>query len=472
MADDEIPPPEEPDATPAGGRVASTGDRLVEAARVLMSSATLDDLTAFVTVNRLTEGSGLSSGAVYSAFSPDAGVGARSRSAPQVAARSAFWSFGSESNELVDELTGRFDELVVMAAEDDLHVLELVADFLSGPVAAQARATSNDGWSYTHLFLGAAVALNDPEVGEFLSDMYDGYERAYEPNLTLLMRLSGRVLVDGVDIRQFAQMLISATDACALRLRTDPDADPAIISRMFLAVWIAMTRRIDARDDQLGSRLAVSGQPPLDDEQSSAVRQAVLRVADRAGWPAVTLAKVAQLAGVPDGRLAGVYPSRHDLAPIVRDDLVAGVMRRDDARVHLPPPDRLTALVEDLCDTVTMQRALAASLLISRLNRLSDIGAEGDDPGSVRLIERFAAVIRAAAETEVSVDAAAMSPTAAGDGFRVMARATLELMLLRAAASTMSGRELTALVLDGMAGSGLAVLNRGPGDVGRGGAPP
>jgi len=462
MADDELAAPAGSTSHSSHTRRATTEERLVEAARSLLAASTLDDLTSFVTVKRLTDDSGLSSGAVYSAFTPDAGVGARSRSAPQVAARRSFWNFGSEAIELVDQLTLLFEQVVDASGDDDLHILQSVADLVSGPVAAQARATTNDGWSYTHLFLGAAVALNDPEVGEFLSDLYAGYERAYQPNLEILMRLSGRVLVDGVDLHQFSEMLISATDACALRLRIDPSTDPAIISRMFLAVWIAMTRRADARDDQLGPRLAVRGQGPLDEGQAEAVRAAVLRVFNRAGWPAVTLAKVAQLAGVPDGRLAGVYSSRHDLAVIIRDELVAGLLRRDDQRTALAPGARLEALVEDLSDTVTMQRSVAASLLISQLNRVAESGSDTDDERSLVIIERFAEVIREAAAADGTIDLTAPTvPPAAGDGFRVMARATLELMLLRAAASTMSGRELAALVIDGMEGSGVGAIRSG-----------
>ena len=162
MADDELAAPTGSTSHSSHTRRATTEERLVEAARSLLAASTLDDLTSFVTVKRLTDDSGLSSGAVYSAFTPDAGVGARSRSAPQVAARRSFWNFGSEAIELVDQLTLLFEQVVDASGDDDLHILQSVADLVSGPVAAQARATTNDGWSYTHLFLGAAVAMNDP----------------------------------------------------------------------------------------------------------------------------------------------------------------------------------------------------------------------------------------------------------------------------------------------------------------------
>lgn len=83
MADDELAAPTGSTSHSSHTRRATTEERLVEAARSLLAASTLDDLTSFVTVKRLTDDSGLSSGAVYSAFTPDAGVGARSRSAPR-----------------------------------------------------------------------------------------------------------------------------------------------------------------------------------------------------------------------------------------------------------------------------------------------------------------------------------------------------------------------------------------------------
>ena len=75
--------------------------------------------------------------------------------------------------------------------------------------------------------------------------------------------------------------------------------------------------------------------------------------------------------------------------------------------------------------------------------------------GSKRFVEAFASVISEAVDAEGPERSDGKVPVAAGDGFRVMARATLDLILLRASVSTMSGPELTSLVIDGMAGSGV-----------------
>lgn len=449
---------DEPEPLHATKSVATARDRLEEAARRLLAGATLDDLSAFVTVNRLTEHSGLSSGAVYSAFSPGPGIDSRTRTAPQEVARAAFRSLDPQSDEMVEAVHDSLGAAIAQGESEGLEFLLTVAEMLVAPITAAARGLNgDDGWSYTHLFLGAATALNDPEVAEFLSRAYEEYDRVYEPGLEVLLRLSGRVLIDGVDIHQLSQMLISVGDACALRSRVAPNTDPSIMTRMYVAIWVAMTRRVDARDDQLGHRLAILGQDPLGDEESEAVRAAVLRVTSRAGWPAVTLAKVAQLAGISDTRLVGVYPSRHDLSVIVWADLIAGVRRRDAARSEMPSDVRLATLLEDICDTACSQRALTASLLIAHLSATSDLDTAHQDPGSDLVVELLAAAISAvAADRDVDLTGPA-APTAAGDGFRVMARATLDLVLLRASTSRVSGSELTSLIVDGMVGAGVVI---------------
>jgi hypothetical protein len=247
-------PRADPAASPAvRGRCPA---RLRDAARRLIAAATLDDFTSFITVRRLTEDTGLSSGAVYSAFAPDTGVGARSRSAPQAAGRDAFWSLSAENDSVVQAMRELFLQLVDVGEVEGQELLEDVAEVLAGPITEAARGTDDErGWSYTHLFLGAASALNDPEVGQFLGRAYDDYAAAYLPGIEALLELTGRELVDGVDHRQFADLLISAADGCALRLRIDPDADPSIVRQMYLSIFVALTRRVDDRDDRLGHRL-------------------------------------------------------------------------------------------------------------------------------------------------------------------------------------------------------------------------
>lgn len=440
------------------------GARLQEAARALLAGATLDDLTAFVTVRRLAETSGLSSGAVYASFEPECGSGTRARTAPQAAARAAFRSLNVDAD--AASLRARsilLDQLADLPVDDPARWMEQIADVMAAAIAANARGEADDGWTFTHEWLGVAVSLNDPEVAAYLRAHLEGYDRAYAAALGELLALTGRELVDGIDLQAFARLFVAAGDGCALRLRLDPDLEPGMLSRVFLSLVDSMTRRVGTRDDLPGHRLTVEGQAPFDDLELEAVRAAVLRVHSRAGWPAVTLAKVSQLSGVPDGRLAGQFPSRHDLAAIVWRDLVSGLERRHLARSGLEPPMWLAAFLSDLCDTACSQRSLASSLLISRISATSDVDGPRSDPGSEHLVEVFASTISGVvdADADAVVHADAVEPVAAGDGFRVMARATLDLILLRASLSTMSGPELTSLIIDGMAGSGVTAAPSG-----------
>lgn len=434
----------------------ATAAQIENSAREMLAGATIDDLTEFLTVRRLAERSGLSSGAIYSSFAPETGSGARSRTAPQVAARRALLSLDADNDVLMDMQMAVVDD-VLSAGLSGVELLHEVAQMLTLPVAAVVRGDLGDGWSYTQLFLMAAVALNDDAVANHLAESYDGYDRAYEPAIEALLAATGRVLVDGVDMRQFARLLVTAADGCALRLRIERELDPHLLTQTFLALWVAMTRRSDERDAQIGQLLAVHGRHPLDEVEVESVRAAVRRVSERAGWPAVTVAKIAQITGISDVQLAGTYPTRHELAGLLWSDLVDGIERRSDARSKLGYEERVIALIDDMCDTACSNRALMASLLIAQLNAASNLDQNYQDPGVKRLVDLIAAtVLSAAQELGIDLSPAAMPP-GAGDDFRVMARATLDMVLLQASSSEVTAGDLTALIFDGMVGSGVVV---------------
>lgn len=434
----------------------TTAEQILEAARTLLAGATLDDLTEFVTVRRLAETAGLSSGAVYSSFSPEPGFGARSRSAPQVAARGAVSGLDADNDGLLSAMV----ELLSVELADDasgVELMEAVAKLLTIPVVAVARGDGDDGWSYTQVFLSAAVALNDGIVADHLAHAYKGYDRAYEPAVESLLAATGRVLVDGIDLRQFCRLLVTTADGCALRLRIERDLDPRLLSQTYLAMWVALTRRSDERDGQIGQRLAIIGRSPLDDDEVESVRAAVRRVAERAGWPAVTVAKIAQISGIPDARLAGAYPSRHELAGLLWADLVDGIERRAVGRAALGAEARVVALIDDICDTACSQRALMASLLIAQLNAASNLDHTYQERGVHRLVDLLAAAVLAAAlELGIDLSPSAMPPGAAED-FKVMARATIDMILLQASSSDVDSSDMAALIFDGMVGSGVVV---------------
>lgn len=434
--------------------------RLQEAARALMAGVTLDDVTAFVTARRLSQQAGVSAGAVYSAFEPDAGAGPRTRTAAQVAAREEFFSLSFASDEVADLLKA----VVVDFFEDrrsdgSARSVEDLAELLTAPLVAAARGEDVEaGWTFTNTYLGAAVALNDPPAAEQIRRHLEGYDRGYVAAIEATLEATGRRLVEGLDVEQFTQMINIAADGCALRFRVDPDAQPAMLHRMYVAIIDAMTRRVGTRDDLPGHRLVIDGTVPLEDDELAAVRKAVLRVNSRAGWPAVTLAKVGQLARVEDWRLAGEFPSRHAMAGIVWGDVVAGIERRSAAHAGRPATERLAAFIQDLTDTACSSRQLLASLLVAGLQRTADDGVQATDPATARLVSQLAGLID---EVRVELDRRAplraSLPADDDEGRRRMAVTMVDLVLLRATDSSQAGEEMSGRILAWLAAAGADV---------------
>lgn len=450
-------PVQEVVATPVGSR-----QRLRDAARGLLAGATLDDLTEFVTLRRLTEATGMSSGAVYSAYRPDRTPGVRGRSAPQNAARDAFGSSDLDLQAMVDTaksiLADQFDEDVT---ERPAWLLLHLASLVAGSIAASARGEDDDGWTYTRRWLGAAVGLGDDAAAAVIRSRLQDADRAYAAVLAEVLDATGRQMIDGVDVDDLARMVVAVCDGCALRLRLDPELTPAILERSLLSLFDAMTRRAGTRDDLPAHRLSIDAREPLDDADEAAVRAAVLRVHGRAGWPAVTLAKVGQLSGVADARIAGRYHSRHALAVVAWDEVVDGIERRFGAYASRPAGERFDALVRDVADLACSQRALVASLLVDRL----ETGAIDDDGGVDEVTERLVEIL-AELFAELVMDGAEDTPllgplpgegASTLDAYRRSARMLLDALLLRAATSRTSSEELAARVVSWMALAGVDI---------------
>ncbi len=386
-------------------------DHMREACDRLLGAVTLDDLTAFITVARLTEESGVSSGAIYSAVD-----GGGDRSAPQQFARDAFLSVSHEDDVMVLGVLDAIHESIEAGADRAATFIETIAALATDPVVTSAR--SPERVDYTHFWIAAAVALNDPEVRDRMGAFLLETVKQYEPLLGRVLQLSGRAVVDGADLRMLARMLTAAGDGAALMLRLDPTATPDLVRMMFLAVFTAMTRSIDEADDLFTRRLS-GGRDPASAEQIDAIREAVRRLVDREGWAAVTLARVGELAGVPESAVVSVFPTRHHFASIVWDDVIAVVARRDAGRPGRAAADRLCDLVADLAESACSRRALVASLLAARLHDstrsdASDhrpiddpavdllVGMIGDDGGLRRVAGRIAvdALLMGAAVSE------------------------------------------------------------------------
>lgn len=359
--------------------------RLREACQRLLGGVTLDDLTAFVTVARLTEESGVSSGAIYSAV--DGGGG---RSAPQELFRDVFLDVSLADDQMVLDILDIIHASIDDGADRSATFIETIAALATDPVVTSA--TSPDRVDYTHFFLSAAVALNDPEVRESMGGYLRDTVERYQPLMGRVLELSGRTVVAGADLLMLSQMLTAAGDGAAVMLRLDPTVGPDIVRRMFLAVFTAMTRGADDIDDLFTTRLAGDREPATADQVAS-IRQGVIRLAEREGWAAVTLARVGSLTGVPESAVVSVFPTRHHLAPIVWDEVVAVVERRDRSRVGLDPVVRLRELVADLTEAACTRRSLVSSLLAARLHDATRTDVDRAEPVSVRCVELLSAIL-------------------------------------------------------------------------------
>lgn len=415
---------------PARGRSraarGSARDRLRVAGAQLFGRATLDDLSAFATVGRLTAESGLSSGAIYSAFPTDPDV---ARSAPQAAMRDAYLCIDFADDRIVREVMEVF-ERAVASPEGATRVLETLTKVIATLVADGVRDPAR--WEYTHLWLGATAANNDPEVARMLEAYYVGLDDSYELLIEAVLKYTGRVPVSGVRARDIARVLIASVDGAAMRFRIDPDVDVTMLSSTMLGVVASMTRRVDEADDVFARRLTSASDDPLGAADLDAIAAAVRRVEQRAGWQEVDLGRIAALSGVDEVDLVAVYPTRHHLAAIIWSDVLDRLERRTTARTDQDRRSRLAELVMDLAEAACGRRAVIASLLTARLHRSSVVGPDSD-PVNVRAVAMITALLPGGVEiTEVA------------------ARTALDALLLGAAGSTATADELGTVLVSGL----------------------
>lgn len=406
--------------------------RLHAAAERLLSRVTLDDLTAFVTVGRLAEESGLSNGAIYSAARPSDGAGGRSRSAPQAIVREMFLSRGPVTDGLVLEVTAALQDCIDGRSTDG-HLVERIATTVGRHVEAAARGEA--GWEYTHLSLAAAVAVNDPAVREQLNATYRDVAEGYAELIAVVLDLTERVPVDGVSLDDLTWMILDVSDAGALRVRAGPDAATGTVARLIQMVFAAATRRRDDHEDGSIDRFAFDVRTPDRDEQDR-IASATRRLTEESGWDSVTLTRVQNISGVDRSVLVAVAPTRHHLAAPVWSDVVGSIERRAQVRSNLPAGTRVEELVRDIADAACARRTLVASLLQARLHDQVSTSA-GPAPDQDRLAKLLGALL--------------VEHAGRGPGSRaVAARTAVDALLIGAAGTDTAAGELTAVLTAGL----------------------
>jgi len=393
-------------------------DRLHATAVRLLAEATLDDLAAFATVGRLAGEAGLSSGAIYSAFPTPP---TSERTAPQAVMRDAFLAFDFTDQEIVSGVAELFDSTIA-SPEDTGRLLEELADRVADPVVDGVR--NPDRWAYTHLWLGAAIAKNDPEVTSMLQTYYHGIEEEYASVVAKILDSTGRAPIGDLGAHGIARVLIAAVDGAAIRLRIDPTVDGTLVSTILLGVFAALTRRIDEEDDLFARRIAVVGDGTPEPALLDAVATAVRRVEAAEGWPAVTLPRIAEMAGIAEVSLVAVYPTRHHLARIAWDDVVDRLGRRAASRSQIDLDTQVVQLVTDIAEAACSQRSLVSSMLTARLHDVSSVAIDDTVP------DRAASLL------------ASLLPA---DDASVAARATVDALLMGAAGSDVGADDLARL---------------------------
>lgn len=400
--------------------------RLLDAASTLLARATFDDLTAFVTVGRLTAESGLSNGAVYSAFEAAAG-----RSAPQQAARSALLSLGPEDDQMVVQILEQVHASLEAEDGSDERFIEALAELAAGPVVDSARGDALS--DYTHVWLAAAVARNDDEVKAAGRRLFDDGTASYERMLARILELSGRTLAEGIDLTTFASVLMAGADGLAVRLRFDDRADGDVVRVAFLSAFASMTRRIDEADDLFAGRVVASGNVRAHDDVRGTVGDAVRSLVDREGWGAVSIRRVIGLTGIAETTVVAAFPTRHHLATLVWTDVLAMVERRARSRRTLPVETQVLELVADLAEAACDRRSLVASALTARLHVAATAGGDDLDPASVRLVDLLSELLDG------------------GDGSSaVAARTAFDALLMGAASSDSPADELARVLVAGL----------------------
>jgi AcrR family transcriptional regulator len=275
-----------------------------------------------------------------------------------------------------------------------------------------------------------AACLRDADAAARMRSDYRTWDEIYTGVGELLLERSEREPVEGLRAVDLARMIVAAMDGAAQRVRCDPDLGEEFVTQLFLGLWAGLTRPVGDEDDLLERRVAGPVAVELSAEEVAAVAAAVRRVNDTAGWPAVSLRKVAQLSGLSVGRLARAFPDRDHLSTILWEDLLAGIERRAGAD-RSGPWERLEAFLHDLADVACTNRRLTASMLAVRMAAGPDPDAGGSVVG--RLIE----IVRRIMEADPAAD----------EPYDAPATLLVESVLVRAACSDIRADTLARTIL-------------------------
>ncbi|MFZ4520023.1 MAG: hypothetical protein ACOYOP_16660 [Microthrixaceae bacterium] len=320
---------EEPPLT-AGAR-----HRLREAAAAMLAEPTLADLTAFVTVTRLTEATGLSRGAASRAFEEEL-ARLPHLTAPQVVARSAFLDPPGARDVMGDDTLVLLEAVLEQAEAGPVPLPEVVARLVAAPAAAGANGAS--AHEFTRDWLALAVCHRDEEVRTDLVRSYAGYRRVYAGVIERLLAVMDRETVPGVDVGELSSIITACLDGLVGRLRREPESGEEPIVRALLGLWGGLTRPVGTQEALVDTHVAAVGRPRrMAEEDEANIARAAVELYRRHGWSSVLLASVAATAPLPVNRLLRSRPDRRHLAPLVWADLAGRLVRSDPSSTESGP---------------------------------------------------------------------------------------------------------------------------------------
>ena len=334
----------------------ATRRRLLEGALCLVDKADLTHFLRFVTISALCDETGLSNGAVYSAF----GDG------PRAVALTATLETLAALPDVEDQLEKLFEETVDRISGGDDSALDDLANGAS--TYTRAWTSGTNGRFFTLNLVAAAAAATDEAAASVLRTVYVGTTQRYMQRYERLLAASRREPVAGLDAAAIAVVLTALTDGMAMRLRFDDGIDDRLVATAFKAVWAGTTRHAGLTDDDLELRIALrgaGGTSRLTDGTRRAIAVAVSRMYRQTGWSSIAVPAVADAAGVSANTVRSHYGDRHGLAAVIWAGFVDEMHAQlaGEPRVHVVT--RLRHLLRSVAQHQSDHPEVTDSLLIA-----------------------------------------------------------------------------------------------------------
>jgi AcrR family transcriptional regulator len=212
------------------------------------------------------------------------------------------------------------DDLRSGEAEALRRLAYLAADDLIGfDPEEQCRDTVSEAETVA-LLLAAAVAPRSPTAADSLMEYYGSIQTVVGDMFQGLLDATDRRLVADLDVRDLACVLVALADGFMVRRRFDPERMTArLFAETVLRVFESFTALLTEPQDRDPTDQLLP--PPqgshLDPHKRGAIVDAANAIYDRDGWAGVTIASVAEEAGVSRPTVVANFRDRGGLSAAV-----------------------------------------------------------------------------------------------------------------------------------------------------------